>query len=122
MPVNLSKLPVPPLPTLPRLDATVPNDLDVQKVASEWLDLLSNAIESNNPDKAVSLFVEDSWWRDMLALTWDFRTFRGVPAIKTFLRDRVGVTHPRTESIQIAPRFLGITAPIRGFGVDQRVL
>lgn len=109
MPVDVSKLPVPPLPTLPRLNATVPNDLDVQKVASEWLDLLSNAIELNNPDKAVSLFVEDSWWRDMLALTWDFRTFRGVPAIKTFLRDRVGVTHPR--AFKLRQDFLGLQRP-----------
>ena len=109
MSVDLSKLPVPPLPTLSNLNATVPNDLDVQKVASEWLNALSNAIESKNSDDAVRLFVEDSWWRDMLALTWDFRTFRGAPAIRTFLHDRIGVVHPR--SFKLRQDFLGLQRP-----------
>ena len=109
MSVDVSKLPVAPLPTLSNLNATVPNDLDVHKVASEWLNALSNAIESKNPDNAVSLFVEDSWWRDMLALTWDFRTFRGTPAIRTFLHDRIGVAHPR--SFKLRQDFLGLQRP-----------
>jgi hypothetical protein len=109
MSIDVSKLPVPPLPTLISLKATVPNDLDVQKVASEWLNSLSNAIESNNPDNAACLFVEDCWWRDMLALTWDFRTFRGTPAIRTFLCDRIGTTHPR--GFKLRQDFLGLQRP-----------
>ena len=109
MSVDLSKLPVPPLPTLRNLNATIPDNLDVQKVASEWLNSLSHAIESNNVEKATSLFIEDSWWRDMLALTWDFRTFHGVPAIETFLRDRIEATHPRT--FKLRQDYLGLQRP-----------
>ncbi|KAF8734332.1 hypothetical protein AX14_003424 [Amanita brunnescens Koide BX004] len=109
MSVDVSKLPVPPLPTLPILNATVPSNLDIEKVASEWLDSLSKAIDSNNPDDAAGLFVEDSWWRDMLALTWDFRTFHGVPAIRTFLCDRIGSTHPR--AFKLRKDYLGLQRP-----------
>ena len=109
MSVDISKLSVPPLPTLANLNATVPDDLDAQKVALEWLNAFSITIESSDADKAASLFVEDSWWRDMLALTWDFRTFRGVPAIQTFLRDRIGVTHPR--AFKLRQDFLGLQRP-----------
>ena len=109
MSIDVSKLPVPPLPTLANLNATVPNDLDAPKVASEWLNALSAAIESNDAKKAVSLFVEDCWWRDMLALTWDFRTFHGSPAIEVFLRDRIDATHPR--AFQLRQDFLGLQRP-----------
>ncbi|KAF8345500.1 hypothetical protein F5887DRAFT_1190190 [Amanita rubescens] len=109
MSVDVSKLPVPPLPTLANLNATVPNDLDAPKVALEWLNALSAAIESNDAKKAASLFVEDCWWRDMLALTWDFRTFRGSPAIEVFLRDRIDATHPR--AFQLRQDFLGLQRP-----------
>ncbi|KAF8345499.1 hypothetical protein F5887DRAFT_1074233 [Amanita rubescens] len=57
MSIDISTLLVPRLPTLPNLNATVPNDLDVQKVASEWLNSLSSAIESNNPDNAARRFL-----------------------------------------------------------------
>ena len=109
MSIDISTLLVPRLPTLPNLNATVPNDLDVQKVASQWLNSLSSAIGSNTLDDAASLFVEDSWWRDMLALTWDFRTFRGVPAITTFLSDRIEATHPR--AFKLRQDFLGLQRP-----------
>jgi hypothetical protein len=51
-------------------------------------------MESGKLENLQILFVEDSWWRDMLVLTWDFRTFRGLPAITTFLQDRAGLTRP----------------------------
>ncbi|KAK2462191.1 hypothetical protein APHAL10511_005779 [Amanita phalloides] len=109
MTFDISKLPVPPLPTLSNLNAIAPDGVDTQKVASEWLNALSAAIESNDVDNLSGLFVEDSWWRDMLALTWDFRTFRGTSAIQTFLRDRIGATHP--TAFKLRQDFLGLQRP-----------
>jgi hypothetical protein len=109
MSVDVSTLPVPPLPTLLNLNATVPDDIDIQKVASEWLNALSDAIESNSPDDAAGLFVEDCWWRDMLALTWDFRTFHGAPEIKTFLHDRIEAVHPK--AFKLRQDFLELQRP-----------
>ncbi|CCM06537.1 uncharacterized protein FIBRA_08811 [Fibroporia radiculosa] len=84
----------PTLPTLDRLGSTVPPDLDAQSVATEWIHTFSQHISANNIVGIVSLFAEDGWWRDLLALTWDFRTFHGVVKIKKFLEDQLPVMKP----------------------------
>ncbi|KAJ7748281.1 hypothetical protein DFH07DRAFT_830240 [Mycena maculata] len=80
---------VPNLPTLDRLNATVPADLDVSKVATKWMEEFSSFVQSGDVEGIVGLFVTESHWRDMLALTWDFRSFHGLPAIHKFLTDRL---------------------------------
>ncbi|KAF8721145.1 hypothetical protein AX14_010621, partial [Amanita brunnescens Koide BX004] len=109
MTIDPTKICVPPLPTLPSLNATVPEDVDVQHVAALWLKAFAEAIESNTPERLQSLFVEDSWWRDMLALTWDFRTFRGLSTITTFLRDRIGITRPK--AFKLRPEHVSLERP-----------
>ncbi|PFH47512.1 hypothetical protein AMATHDRAFT_77183 [Amanita thiersii Skay4041] len=109
MPIDLYNFPIPPLPTFDILNAVVPTDLDEQKVVYGWLDALSQALTSNKVQNISDLFLEDSWWRDLLVLTWDFRTFRGVPAITTFLQDRIGSTHPR--SFKVRKGFVDLQRP-----------
>jgi hypothetical protein len=87
-------IPNTPLPTLDRLGATIPVDFDARKVATEWFSGFVDAIASNNSQTLPSLFVPDAFWRDILALTWDFRTFSGLPAITEFLSDRLTSVHP----------------------------
>ncbi|KAI0770914.1 FAD/NAD-P-binding domain-containing protein [Trametes elegans] len=78
------------LPTLERLGVNaVPTDVDVQKVANLWLDSFAQHVAANNIDGVLSLFSSDGWWRDMLALTWEFRTFHGAVKIRKFLEDRL---------------------------------
>ncbi|KAI0935500.1 hypothetical protein AcV5_003911 [Taiwanofungus camphoratus] len=79
----------PALPTLDKLGASLQPDLDVQKVASEWFRSFSQYISANDIDGILGISLEDVWWRDMLALTWEFRTFHGAPKVKTFLQDRL---------------------------------
>ena len=76
------------LPTLDRLGVSaVPKDVDAKKVAALWFDSLVQYIESKNIDGTLSLFHPDAWFRDMLALTWTFRTFQGASKIRKFLED-----------------------------------
>ncbi|TCD62522.1 hypothetical protein EIP91_006771 [Steccherinum ochraceum] len=77
------------LPTLERLNATIPADLDAQKVAKDWLSALSKAVEARDIDAILSQIHPDGWWRDLFALTWDLRTFQGAAKIKQFLQDRL---------------------------------
>ena len=77
------------LPTLEFLQATVPADLDAQKVAHDWLASFSKAVEARDADGVVALIHPDGWWRDLFALTWDLRTFQGSAKIKQFLQDRL---------------------------------
>ncbi|KAM6503185.1 hypothetical protein JOM56_000128 [Amanita muscaria] len=109
MAVDFSKISVLPLPTLANLNATVPNEVDAQRIASAWLDVLAVAVESDKPVDIGNLFLEESSWRDMLSLTWDFRTFHGISSITTFLEDRIKSTHPR--SFKLRQEFLGLQRP-----------
>ncbi|KAI0653806.1 FAD/NAD-P-binding domain-containing protein [Cubamyces menziesii] len=78
------------LPTLDRLGVkSVPSDVDAPKVAALWLDSLAQQVSSNNIDGILSHFTDDAWWRDMLALTWEFRTFHGATNIRKLLADRL---------------------------------
>ncbi|TFK84340.1 FAD/NAD(P)-binding domain-containing protein [Polyporus arcularius HHB13444] len=83
------------LPTLDRLGVSVaPADVDAQKAASFWFDALSKNIASNDIDGILSLFSPDAWWRDMLALTWAFRTLHGTSKIRKFLEDTLPAKKP----------------------------
>ncbi|KAK6987524.1 flavin-containing monooxygenase YUCCA3 [Favolaschia claudopus] len=77
------------LPTFERLNATVPTDVDVDQVAATWMRSLSQHAEEGNARAVTALFIQDSYWRDMLALTWNFRTFHGAASIAKFLADRL---------------------------------
>ncbi|KIK57866.1 hypothetical protein GYMLUDRAFT_45704 [Collybiopsis luxurians FD-317 M1] len=78
------------LPTFANLKAPpIPDDLDVLLVASKWFSAFSTAVTASNPKDIIALFVEKSFWRDLLALTWDFRTFEGLKKIEQFLEDRL---------------------------------
>ena len=104
-----------PLPTLSKLgNPSIPIDLDAVKIATEWLSSFAKFAEQGDIDGILSLIPDSQfssnvfrksasnddhahsdstefavYWRDVLALTWDFRTFEGTPKIKQFLVDRL---------------------------------
>ncbi|KAF7310130.1 hypothetical protein MIND_00386400 [Mycena indigotica] len=80
-----------PLPTLDRLGvaaSALPEAPDVPAIVGAWLTALGAAASSPSPDIS-GLFIPDSHWRDILALTWDFRTFNGRDAVQAFAADRL---------------------------------
>ncbi|KAJ6564733.1 FAD/NAD(P)-binding domain-containing protein [Mycena capillaripes] len=77
------------LPTLDRLKATISPDLDADKVASDWMASFATCAEAGDVTGTTALFNTESHWCDMLALTWDFRTFHGASSISKFLADRL---------------------------------
>ncbi|KAF9459687.1 hypothetical protein BDZ94DRAFT_1171175 [Collybia nuda] len=100
----------PPLPTLDNLNATVPEELDVRQVAKAWFAYFSAAAFSGDAQAVATLFIPDSFWRDMLSFTWDFRTFSGAPAITQFLSDRLSVARPTAFAIR-DDAYLGLQRP-----------
>ncbi|KAA1476299.1 FAD/NAD-P-binding domain-containing protein [Dentipellis sp. KUC8613] len=82
------------LPTLDSLHASVPDDLDALAVARAWFDAFKGALEAHDAQRVAALLAPNALWRDILALTWDFRTFHGVPDIARFLRDRLALSAP----------------------------
>ncbi|KAI0727076.1 FAD/NAD-P-binding domain-containing protein [Fomitopsis betulina] len=79
----------PTLPTLDHLNASLQADLDANKVATEWFAKFASAVSAKDTSKIVESFIADGWWRDHLALSWDFRTFHGAAKIKKFLDDQL---------------------------------
>ena len=76
---------------LPLLDKPFPADLNATEIAQEWFSRFAPLVQSGDAAGIVDLLVDDSFWRDVLAITWDFRTFRGPASIKKFLDDRLKV-------------------------------
>lgn len=94
------------LPTLDRLNAQVPSNLDSKAVLTAWFGLFAKATQSADTSAISNLFLEDALWRDMLALTWEFRTFDGTKKIIQFLKDTHPIAKPsnftlRTNSIEL---------------------
>lgn len=102
-------IPVVKLPTLSLLNASVPPDLDVRKVAEAWFSAFSSAIESQDALAVTNLLLPDSFWRDFLALTWDFRTFRGKDKISVFLKDQLPII--KIRNVKLRNEYLELQQP-----------
>ncbi|KAF8523192.1 hypothetical protein JB92DRAFT_2705437 [Gautieria morchelliformis] len=77
------------LPTLARLNAQRPDNINTYEVAAGWLEAFSKAVASGDIDAVLVLFLEDGLWRDMLALTWTMRTIHGTSRIRKLLEARL---------------------------------
>ncbi|KAF5392901.1 hypothetical protein D9757_000853 [Collybiopsis confluens] len=106
---NLTLLPGFPLPTLQHLGASQPTDVDAKAVAAEWLGKFAAAAEASDAEGVAKLFMSECYWRDMLALTWDFRTFTGIDNIRTFLVDRLPIS--QLKSFKIRDEYLSLQQP-----------
>ncbi|KAI6148884.1 FAD/NAD(P)-binding domain-containing protein [Pisolithus tinctorius] len=92
--------PVRSLPTLQKLGSTVDRNLDAQAVAKEWFLGFADAMGSGNCIRIASLLLEDAFWRDMLALTWDFHTYEGRDTIQQFIADQLPKFQPSAFRIR----------------------
>ncbi|KAI5301047.1 hypothetical protein KEM56_002020, partial [Ascosphaera pollenicola] len=76
---------------LPRTPAAKQQNVDCESILHDWLKGIESALSSIDKEEAKGsaavskLFHDDSWWRDHLALQWDFRTIRGRDSIAQFL-------------------------------------
>ena len=60
----------------------------------EWLAALGRALESGNAAAAATLFGDDSYWRDLVAFTWNLKTVEGRDGVKAMLEATLGHTKP----------------------------
>lgn len=86
------------LPTLTRLKSELPRGVDATAVACEWFDQFAGRLEKRDVNGVVDLLLDDGFWRDTLALTWDFRTFHGSTKIARFLTDVLSLSSESTQS------------------------
>jgi phosphoglycerate dehydrogenase-like enzyme len=88
------------LPVLDKLGADVPSDLDVNQTIEKWFEVFKNFCESGDVKNLMNVIVEGAYWRDILALTWSFRTFEGTPKIKQFLEDRLALAEVKNFKLK----------------------
>ena len=55
------------------------------KAVKAWLKKLEKSLAEKDTDKAVKLFGKDSYWRDLVSLTWNIKTVEGRDAIADML-------------------------------------
>jgi len=67
---------------------------DATQQVSEWLSNLSTALDRADFDAAVNMFAEDSYWRDLVSLTWNIITLEGKENIKAMLEATVPASKP----------------------------
>jgi hypothetical protein len=96
-------------PTIDLPKAVIKPDLNIKEVANNWFRSFVAYIQAKDVDGILSIFVEDSYWRDILVLTWDFRTFAGASRIRKFIVDRVLPTH--IKALNLKDDFITLEEP-----------
>ena len=65
-----------------------------QAQADAWLQTLAAATEAGDAAAAAALFAADSYWRDLVAFSWNIKTFEGRDAIATMLAATLPAARP----------------------------
>ena len=66
---------------------------------STLLETFGQALASGDVDKAVSLFQEDCYWRDLVAFTWNIKTLEGRDQVRAMLESQLAKTKPSRWAI-----------------------
>lgn len=70
---------------LPEITPTQSEPTDPQGVATAWLDAFNRLIAGHDLD-IQDLFLDASYWRDLLCTTWNFHTYHGPSKIMSVLK------------------------------------
>src|SRR6202158_4109364 len=80
---------------------------DVSITVENWLARFENALATSDDNLLKTLFHPDSYWRDVLALSWNLQTINGADAILRELKAHTGRAQPagfRIDPGRAAPR------------------
>lgn len=77
-------------------------DTDIAaEVFGRWISAFGSALETQNAAEAAKLWSEDGYWKDILAFSWDYRTYAGPAEIEAALREQLSTAKPR--ALRVAP-------------------
>ncbi|OOY03176.1 NAD(P)/FAD-dependent oxidoreductase [Thioclava sp. F28-4] len=75
-------------------------DTTINTQTQDMLDSLNAALESGDIDRAAALFATDSYWRDLVAVSWNLKTVEGPDGVADMLRNQLEHTRPGKFEIQ----------------------
>jgi putative flavoprotein involved in K+ transport len=61
----------------------------------QWLSSFEDALESGDTQAASELFLQTSFWRDLVAFTWNLKTVEGPEGVKDMLDHTLEHARPR---------------------------
>ena len=70
------------------------------QMASAWLADFESVLERGDIEAAVALFAPESYWRDLVAFTWNICTQEGPDAIRAMLTARLADTQPTAFAVE----------------------
>jgi putative flavoprotein involved in K+ transport len=77
------------------MTATVPEtQTGAAAAVTTWLSAFSEALAAGDPAAAAELFLEDCYWRDLVAFTWNIKTCEGRAAVAEMLRETLPGLQP----------------------------
>ncbi len=102
-------------------------DVTAEGRVSNILTRLGEALEAGDVDRALELFQDDCYWRDLVAFTWNIKTMEGKEAIRAMLSSQLGAAKPSAWAIDpaggasedggvVSGWFTFETAVLRGYG------
>lgn len=69
--------------------------IDPVVALQDWATSFDAALVAADPDRVTALFATECFWRDLLAFTWNIRTFEGRDAIRQMVADRAADVQAR---------------------------
>jgi putative flavoprotein involved in K+ transport len=78
---------------------TTPIAAEVDK----WLSRFDEALTAGDAAAAAELFLEDSFWRDLVAFTWNIKTVEGRPGIRDLLEHTLAAVAPSAWRVTEEP-------------------
>jgi putative flavoprotein involved in K+ transport len=75
------------------MTATV-TQTETDRVATSWLGNFEAALAAADAERAAALFTEDSFWRDLIAFTWNIKTVEGRAGIMDLVTETAARVQP----------------------------
>jgi hypothetical protein len=76
------------LPTLVLHDDVDRDSIDPRSITKAWLENLQQKISQDQLKDVSELFIDESWWRDIVGLSWNITTKRGANDISQYLQSQ----------------------------------
>jgi putative flavoprotein involved in K+ transport len=77
------------------MSATAAAPLPAATEVDQWLARFGEALEQGDAAGAAELFAPESYWRDLVAFTWNIKTVEGRDGIRDMLQHTLGHVKPR---------------------------
>ncbi|RBY82945.1 NAD(P)/FAD-dependent oxidoreductase [Geodermatophilus sp. TF02-6] len=68
--------------------------------AEAWVTVFGDALTARDVDRAAGLFAATSFWRDLVAFTWNITTVEGRDGVRDLLENTLEATDPRSFAVE----------------------